>query len=174
MTAPRLLLWCLAGGALAQVVLWRAGAGNPHGFASSFWYLLTTLDTHGNALLCLLAVCAFLLRRRPAVSALIRLFAERPWAVAGAVFLALCAGSILAYHRHALSMDEYAPLFQSRAFAAGRLSGELPPDLLDPLVPPFFPPHFFSVAPPRGRISSPPWPGVAPLLPPLSPPRVPW
>lgn len=174
MTAPRLLVWCLAGGALAQIVLWRAGAGNPHGFAASFWVLLTAYDPQGNALLALLTVVAFLLRRRPEVVAAIRFFAERPWAIAGFVFLALCAGSIAVYRRHPVSMDEYSALFQAQAFAAGRLSGQLPPELLDRLVPPFFQNHFFGVARASGEISSKYWPGFALLVAPFAWLGIPW
>lgn len=174
MTAPRFLLWCLAGGALVQIVLWRAAGGNPHGFSLSFLHLLAAFDTHGNALLAAAAVLAFLLRRRPALAAALRVFAERPWAIAGVLFLALCAGSLAVYHDHALAMDEYAPLFQSRAFAAGRLAGQLPPDLIDRLVPAFFQPYFFGVARDSGEISSRYWPGFALLLAPFSALGVPW
>jgi hypothetical protein len=174
MTALRLLLWCLAGGALAQIVLWRAAGGNPHGFSLSFLHLLSAFDTHGNALLCALVVLAFLLRDRPAVAGAIRFAAARPWAIAGALFLALCAGSLAVYHDHALAMDEYAPLFQSQAFAAGRLAGRLPPDLLDRLVPAFFQPYFFGVARETGEISSRYWPGFALLLAPFSWLGIPW
>jgi len=174
MTALRLLLWCLAGGALAQIVLWRAAGGNPHGFSLSFLHLLSAFDTHGNALLGAIAVLAFLLRGRPAVAGAIRFAAERPWAIAGALFPALCAGSLAVYHDHALAMDEYAPLFQSQAFAAGRLSGRLPPELLDRLVPTFFQPYFFGVARETGEISSRYWPGFALLLAPFSWLGIPW
>jgi hypothetical protein len=174
MTAPRLLLWCLAGGALVQIALWRAAGGNPHGFSLSFLHLLAAFDTHGNALLCLVAVLAFLLRGQPAVAGAIRFAAERPWAIAGALFLLLCAGALGVYHNHALAMDEYAPLFQSQAFAAGRLAGQLPPDLLDRLVPTFFQPYFFGVARETGEISSRYWPGFALLLAPFSWLGIPW
>ena len=74
--AAALLLWCALGAALVQVVLWRLGPGNPHGFSPIFWYLLNAFDGHGNALLAGLAFCAFLLRGRPEAFALVRFAAH--------------------------------------------------------------------------------------------------
>jgi len=174
MTAPRLLLWCLAGAALVQLILSRAGTGNPLGFAPAFWYLLSAYDTHGNVLLCALAAGAFALRRQPSVLGAVRYATDRPWTIAAWMFLLLCAGSIRVYHDHPLSMDEYSAVFQARAFAAGKLSGALPPDLLDRLVPPFFQNYFFSVSRSSGEISSRYWPSFALLLAPFAWLDIPW
>jgi hypothetical protein len=174
MTASRLLLWCLAGGALAQFILSRAGSGNPFEFSPAFWYLLTAYDAHGNFLLGLLAIGAFALRKHPAALAMIRYASDRPWSVAAAMFVLLCVGSVGVYHQHPLSMDEYSPLFQAKAFAAGRLSGQLPPELLDRLVPSYFQTYFFSASRESGEISTRYWPGFALLMTPFAWVGMPW
>jgi hypothetical protein len=92
-------------------------------------------------------------------------------AAASAGFLAL--GARLAYHAYPLSMDEYAPLFQSGAFAAGRIAGEFPPDLLPWLIPRNFVNVFFR-ADPAGHVISTYWPGFALLLTPFTALKVPW
>ncbi|HEY8070212.1 MAG TPA: hypothetical protein VIF38_15125 [Burkholderiales bacterium] len=170
----RLLLWCVAGTALAQAVIARAGAGNPDLFSRIFWYLLTAFDTNGNLLLLLLATCAFLLRRQPAALAAVRFAAERPWSVAAAVFPLLCLCSLRIYHDYPLSMDEYAAVFQAQAFAAGHLTGVFPADLVDRLVPPFSHGYFFRVARSAGEVSSSYWPGFALLLTPFVWLGIPW
>lgn len=172
--SARLLFWCIAGAALAQAVIARASAGNPDLFSRIFWYLLTAFDTHGNLLLVLLAVCAFLLRRRPAALAAVRFAAERPWSVAAAVFPLLCLGSLRIYHDYPLSMDEYAAVFQAQVFAAGRLTGVFPAELVDRLIPYFFQGYFFSVARSTGEVSSSYWPGFALLLTPFVWLDIPW
>ncbi len=174
MTAPRLLLWCLAGASLVQLVIWRSGSGNPFGFSPIFWYLLTAYDTHGNILLFVATGCAFLLRRRPEVLSIVRIAAERPWTLAAAAFALLCLGSLRVYHDYPLSMDEYAAVFQARAFASGRLSGSFPPELLDWLIPPFFQNFFLRVSPSSGAVASGYWPGFALLLAPFAWLDIPW
>ena len=168
MTALRLLLWCIAGSALVQVVIWSTGTGNPYRFSQIFWYLLTAYDTHGNLLLAAAAVCAFLLRRRPHALRIVRFAAEHPWTLAAVAFPLLCLGSLRVYHDYPLSMDEYAAVFQARAFAAGRLSGSFPPELLDRLIPSFFQNLFLRVSPSSGAVASGYWPGFALLLAPFA------
>ena len=157
-----------------QLVIWHSGTGNPSGFSPIFRYLLTAHDAHGNFLLALAAVCAFLLRRRPEVLPVVRFAAERPWAVAAAAFPLLCLGSLRVYHDYPLSMDEYAAVFQAKAFAAGRLSGSFPPELLDQLIPSFFQNFFLRVSPSSGAVASGYWPGFALLLAPFAWLDIPW
>jgi hypothetical protein len=71
-------------------------------------------------------------------------------------------------------MDEYAVVFQSEVFAAGKLHGQLPPDLLRHLVPPFAYGEFFIVSPESGKIVQAYWPAFALLLAPFSLLGVPW
>ncbi len=172
--SARLLFWCVVGAAIAQAVIVRASAGNPDHFSRIFWYLLTAFDTHGNALLLGLAVCAFLLRRQPAALAAVRFAAARPWSIAATVFPLLCLGSLRIYHNHPLSMDEYAAVFQARVFAAGRISGVFPADLVDRLIPTFFQGYFLSVARSTGEVSSSYWPGFSLLLTPFVWLDIPW
>jgi hypothetical protein len=171
--AARLLLWCAAGTALVQLVLWRSG-GNPDGFSWIFWYLLDAYDSHGNVLLFAVALGAFFLRRHPAALAAVRLAAQRPWAAAGVAFPLLCLGSLQVYHAHPLSMDEYSTLFQARVFAAGRSSGVFPAELLDQLIPAFFQNYFFTVSRSSGEVSSSYWPGFALLMAPFAWLGIPW
>lgn len=174
MTAPRLLLWCLAGAVLVELVIARAAAGNPSGFSPIFWYLLTTYDTHGNLLLFATVACAFFLRRQSAAIAAIGFAAERPWTLAAAALPLLCLGSLRVYHDQPLSMDEYAGVFQAKAFAAGRLSGSFPPELLGRLIPEFFHGIFFNVSHASGEVSSAYSPGFALLLAPFAWLGIPW
>src|SRR5688500_9057512 len=101
--AGRFVLACFAGAVFVLLVLWRAGGGNPDRFSLIFWHLLVAYDGHANALLLAITVVAFLLRRQPQALALVRLAAAHPWPLAGALFIALCAGALRAYHAHALS-----------------------------------------------------------------------
>jgi len=50
-------------------------------------------------------------------------------------------------------MDEYAAVFQAKIFAAGRLTAQLPPSIVDWLIPPGFNGRFCRVADDKAR----PW-----------------
>ncbi len=164
--ATRLLLWCLGATALVQLLLWRwAGYAE---FTPIFRYLLRFYDVHGNLLLIGIVACAWLLRRQPTALAAVRIAAERPWSVAAVLFPLLCLGSIVAYHDYPLSMDEYTAVFQAQAFAAGRLAGSFPADLLDRLILPYFQNGFFAVSHATGEVSTIYWPGYALLLAPFA------
>ena len=99
---------------------------------------------------------------------------RRPLAVAAITTVCLCAGSILVYRNHPLSMDEYAAVFQSRAFAAGRLAGQFPTPLIDWLVPPVFQGQFLTVSHQSGAVASTYWPGFALFLTPFTLVSAPW
>lgn len=94
--------------------------------------------------------------------------------IAAMYFLLLATGALLVYHAHPLSMDEYAAVFQSKIFAAGRLTGEMPIDLLDWLIPRGFQNYFIAVSHLDGRVASSYWPGFALLMAPFSAFGVPW
>jgi len=171
----RLLLWCLGGAGLAQLILaYTAAESNPYGFSAIFWYLLRAYDTQGNALLAAIVLLAFAMRRRPAALAIVQFAAKHPWAIAAAAFPLLCAGSLRVYHDYPLSMDEYAALFQAKLFAAGKISAVFPPELLDRLIPKFFQGVFLSVSRTTGEVSSTYWPGFALLLAPFAWLDIPW
>ena len=168
-----LLLWCALGTALVQLVLARV-APNPRGFSPIFWYLLTAYDTHGNLLLGAIAMLAFLLRRHPAATGLVRFAADHPWRVAAIALPLLAAGAATVYRGYPLSMDEYVAWFQAEAFAAGRLDGRFPPDLMNELLPRFPPGFFFVASRPAGVLTGSYFPGFALLVAPFAWLGIPW
>lgn len=173
-----LLLWCALGTALVQLVLARLAPGNPpanaYNFSPIFWYLLSAYDTHGNLLLFALTLCAYLLRRQPAITGVIHLAAEHPWRLAAGALPLLCLGALTVYRDYPLSMDEYATVFQAQAFAAGRLSGQFPPELLDQLMPRLPPGYFLVASRVTGEVSASYWPGFALLVAPFAWLGIPW
>jgi hypothetical protein len=171
-TATRLLFWCIGASALVQLLLWRWG--EREGFTPIFRFLLRHYDAHGNMLLLVMAVCAWLLRRQPAAVAAVRFAADRPWTIAMVLFPLLCAASLLCYHAYPLAMDEYTAVFQAQAFAAGRLGGAFPPELLDRLISPYFQNGFLAVSKATGEVSANNWPGFSLLLAPFAWLGVPW
>ena len=66
-----------------------------------------------------------------------------------------------------ISPDEWAHLFQAKLFAAGHISGLLPPDLLDRVLPVPVQGFFFRVNPATGSFISVYWPGWAAWLTPF-------
>jgi hypothetical protein len=98
---------------------------------------------------------------------------DHPAWLAIATAAALALGTHAVYHAHALSLDESLALFQSRIFAAGRLAGQFPPELVDWLVPADFRGKFLVVAR-DGAVASAYWPGFALLLAPFGALGVPW
>jgi len=171
--AFRLLLWCGAGAILVQALLaWLAR--NPFDFSPAFAYLLRAFDGHGNAVLAVLAVAAFLLRRQQAALEAVRLAADHTWTLAAAAFVLYGAGAWFAYRAYPLAMDEYVAWFQAQAFAAGKLGGQFPPDLLDQLLP-RLPANYFLVASrATGEVSGAYLPGFALLAAPFACAGVPW
>jgi hypothetical protein len=71
-------------------------------------------------------------------------------------------------------MDEYAAVFQSKVFAAGRLHGQWSPEMVDWLVPRGFQGHFLGVSHQTGHVASMYWPGFALLLTPFTRLGVSW
>jgi hypothetical protein len=171
-SATHLLYWCAGGAVLVQLLLWR-WQDSPR-FTPIFRLLLGVLDTHGNLLLAALVLCAWLLRGSAGALVAVRFAAQRPWAVALGMFPLLCLGALRVYHDHPLSMDEYAAVFQAKIFAAGRLSGGLPPELLDRLIPPYHQGTFLAVSRATGEVASGYWPGYALLLAPFAWLGIPW
>jgi len=98
--------------------------------------------------------------------------AARPWTFMAVATASLAVAAVIVYRRHPLSMDEYAPLFQARAFARGSLWGEVPPEVLSRLVPNRS--GDFLEASADGRVISSYWSGFALLLAPFAALGVPW
>ena len=88
-------------------------------------------------------------------------------AVAALTTLTLALGSHAVYHAHPLTMDEFAPVFQSAVFAEGSLTGQFPPDLVPWLIAKHYLNMFFK-ADAGGHVVSSYWPGQALLLTPFT------
>jgi hypothetical protein len=173
LSAARFLFWCAGGAALVQIVLAAVNALPASKLSPAFRFLLS-LDTHGNILLLAVAVAAYCLRRHSAALDALRACTARPWLLAALLFPVLCLGSLFVYHDHPLSMDEYAALFQARAFAEGRITGAFPPELMDRLIPTFLQNHFLIVSASTGQVSSSYWPAFSLLLAPFVWLGIPW
>lgn len=102
-----------------------------------------------------------------------RLAAHPRW-LAGLAVVVAGLGAWFAYHNHPLSMDEYSAWLQSQIFAAGRLTGQFPPALMDRLVLPGFQGYFIQVSHGTGAIASMYWPGLSLVMAPFSLAGVPW
>jgi hypothetical protein len=121
------------------------------------------------ATLVLLCAGASLIRGDP--RRFVTSLAQHPHVFIMAATVGLAAGAVLAYRAHPLSMDEYAPVFQARVFAAGRLAAEVPPEMVARLVPPY---RWFIEASADGHMVSAYWPGFALLLTPFVWLGAPW
>lgn len=150
------LWWLVALGFLAWIVAMRPGATDP------FW-VLTRLDPlAGWVGLGVFGGAGALATRLKCDWARGARFVEaRLVPLCVGAFLLYAALSFGAYHRHPLTMDEYGPWSQSRAFAAGQLSGWVPPDLLDRVLTSWYRGEFFSASRDSGQFTSVYWPGLA-------------
>jgi hypothetical protein len=162
----------LALSAFALITGVRAYVFGP--FTDAYGFLLREIDFQA----CLLALALLLAAPfRPAQQAGIAVAAwcgRHPYALAALTAAALALGAQLVYHAHPLSVDEFAPYFQSRIYAHGELRGRFPPALLDWLVPGQFQGIFFKLDRVTGDIISFYWPGMALLLTPFTAAGVPW
>lgn len=143
-------------------------------FTASFTYLVGDIDFNACLPFAMVLVAALLRPLQRAALALADWLGAHPFATAALTVATLALGTHLVYHAHPLSMDEYAPYFQSLAFAAGEMTGRLPPPLIDWLVPKGFQTMFFRLDPASGAIVSIYYPGMALLLTPFSFLGVPW
>jgi hypothetical protein len=140
-----------------------------------FWHLFLRDEPSAGTLGLAVVLAAVLLARLSwpaAFDGALSSLAERPWTFIAATTASLAVAAVLVYRCHPLSMDEYAPLFQARAFARGSLWGEVPPEVLPRLVP--IRSGDFLEASADGRVISSYWPGFALLLAPFAALRVPW
>ena len=79
-------------------------------------------------------------------------------AVALVIYAALAVG---AFQRFPMSTDEYGVWSESHVFAAGQLSGWVPPPLLDWILPWWTKGEFFAVSQSSGHFTASYWPGLA-------------
>jgi hypothetical protein len=143
-------------------------------FSPIFHFLISIYDTNTAWLSFLACVLAAAWRKPAPVMRLIDLMAARPLWVAGAAMILLAVGTVKIYHAYPLCMDEYAPVFQAKLFAAGRIWAQLPPGVLDWFVVPGFNGSFLIGSHETGRVIEGYWPGFAALLAPFTLLGAPW
>jgi len=171
----RLLLWWLAGGALVFLALLGPMQPIPPAASPVFWFLLKAFDPAGNVLLLVLALGAYALRRHArAFQAMLANLPDRVGALAAGVFVLLCLGALFVCRAHPMSMDEYSAVFQAKIFAAGRIAGFFPAELVDRLLPSGFYSMFLTLSRASGEVVSSYWPGFALLLTPFVWLGIPW
>jgi hypothetical protein len=149
-------------------------SGDTRGLTLIFYVLFTYSDFWATMWMLLILVALIFVPARPGARRVLTYVGEHATAVAVLTTAVLCAGALLVYRAHALSMDEYAPLFQSQAFAAGHLTGRFPAELLDWLIPKGFQNYFLNVSASSGAVASAYWPAFALLLTPFTWLGIPW
>jgi hypothetical protein len=155
----------------AALILWihyLRSWGGTHGLSPIFFALFSYFDSRATMWLLGTLVILLLVPSWSGARSVLRWFGEHPLLVAIASTVVMCAGALLVYRAHPLSMDEYAPVFQSQAFAAGHLTGQFPPGLLDWLIPRNFQNYFLNVSRVSGDVASSYWPSFALLLTPFT------
>lgn len=107
------------------------------------------------------------LRARQSVAPALGWIADHPRWVAVAT-TALCALlAVTAYARHPLAMDEFAPTYQARLFAAGTITARYAAPALEWVFYPIFLDQFVIVSRETGQVMSGYWPGWALALAPF-------
>lgn len=168
----------LVSAAVTIVILWWAYvtsfvySGIP--LSASFFYLFAVGDQAGASALLLALIGALLIARPAWLRCVASWVNEHTLTIASATAVALSIGTLLVYHNHRLSMDEYSAYFQSQAFAAGHLTGRFPVALLDSLIPPGFQNYFLDVSRATGEVATAYWPSFALLLTPFTWLGIPW
>lgn len=146
---------------------WRPG-NDRHGLSTIFFVLFVYNDYPGTVCALLILVGAFFGSQFLPVRRVVQWAGDEPLVIAAITGLVLALGTLVVYHNHPLSMDEYAAYFQSRAFAAGQLHGRFPAPLLDWLIPRGFQDYFLNVSRSTGSVAETYWPGFALLLTPFT------
>jgi hypothetical protein len=133
-----------------------------------FDYLFRKQDLPAAALAIFIAAAAAV----PAIArpglALVEAIGRNPGPTALATFVVLAAGRLFAVHDHPLAGDEHLVLMQSKAFAAGRLSAQFPPELVSWVVPWMYLDRWLYASPANGTVVAAYWPGYALLLAPFN------
>ncbi|MCX7430292.1 MAG: hypothetical protein NTY17_04715 [Planctomycetia bacterium] len=143
-------------------------------YFSIFYHLLATVDWAGALLGFVFLVAAFLLPPQRWIDDLTAWLGRQARLVAVGVAVALMALSVVAQHAYPLTMDEYAPTFQSQVFARGRLTAQWPAEITPLLVAPQNVGWFFAVSKSTGQACSEYWPGHAILMTPFTFLGIPW
>lgn len=159
------------------ILLWAnqlSRSGSAAGLTPIFGFLFAVGDYGGSNCALLILLAAAFVPGGYSLRPLLQWFGRHPGLVATASVAILSCGAWVVYRRSPLSMDEYSPIFQSRAFAAGHVTGQFPTALLDWLVPPGFQDYFLNVSHSSGRVASAYWPSFALLLTPFTLLGIPW
>ena len=139
-----------------------------------FDYLLRTQDVAGAGLVIVIALAAALPGlSRPAL-ALVEAIGRHLLPTCVLTFVVLCAAQLLIARDHPLAGDEHLIVMQSKAFAAGRLSAEFPPELVSWLVQWMYLDRWLYASPATGAVVPAYWPGYALILAPFQLLGVPW
>jgi hypothetical protein len=149
-------------------------SGDLHGLAVIFFVLFAYNDYPGSVCALLILVGALVGSRYLPARRIVQWAGDQPLVIAVFTALLLALGTLVIYHNHPLSMDEYAAYFQSRVFAAGQLHGRFPAAQLDWLIPRGFQNYFLNVSRATGSVAEAYWPGFALLLTPFMWAGVPW
>jgi hypothetical protein len=176
-SAPARRLFLLASAITICILFWlrlMRHSGDLHGLATIFYVLFVYEDYGATVVQLLILIAAIFLSARVSGRRIIRIAGERPWTVAAVAGITMAAGSVLVYHNHPLSMDEYAAYFQSQIFAAGHLAGSFPLVIMDWLIPPSFQDFFLSVSHKTGQVASGYFPGFSLILTPFTFAGIPW
>lgn len=168
MTRALVAFTVLAGVASIIIILDQTAWPDPVARLRVFHYLLREQDLAGSVLLIAIALGAYLPRTRSAVLDFVERLARHPWPVAAITFFALSVAMFAVARNHPLAGDEHLALFQSRAFGAGRLTGEFPPDLFFRLIPGQYQARWLVAQESTGAVAAIYWPGFALLLTPFS------
>ncbi len=164
---------CTTGAIFIWFAYLRLDTANPH-YADIFRLLVREQDFFSTLPFALVLVVALMGRVQQTGRAVAAWIGRNGVLVAGATCVLLAVGANLIYHAHPLTMDEYAPYFQSQIFAAGELAARYPPELIDWLFVKNYQGHFFRIARDTGSVASTYWPGMALLLAPFTAMGVPW
>jgi hypothetical protein len=143
-------------------------------FSPIFRDLLTRDDRRAAWLALLVCISAASWRRPGPILRLVDFIGQHPIGIGFVSVAALAIGALVIYHDYPLSMDEYAPVFQSKVFASSAAAAHVSPGLVDWLVVRGFNGSFFIASPQTGRIIEGYWPGFALLLTPFQFLAVPW
>ena len=161
----------------AALLWWIKGFGTTHAatrLTLSFVYLFTTFDYPAAVWALLMVVAVAFVPQKYSFRPLLSWISDNVWVVAGVVCVVLCTGTWVFYLHHPFAQDEAAPEFQSRIFAAGHLTGQFPPGLIERLISLPYQNNFYFISQTSGRIISTYWPGFALLLTPFTFFGIPW
>ena len=142
------------------ILLWTyqmRSNGSSQGLAPSFFVLFAYMDYPGTVCELFILVGALLGFRYLPARRIAQWAGDQPLMIAAIAALLLALGTLVIYHNHPLSMDEYAAYFQSRVFAAAQLIGRFPVAQLDWLIPRGFQDYFLNVSRATGNVAEAYW-----------------